>query len=297
MTADSSPQDENLHDAAAAGAAEGADAAHAAHAADAADAADASDAADAAPAGSAILRAIRVLETIAASPTPPQLVDLCNATGLPKPTVFRILATLEYAGLVSREPGSKRYTCGRRLGELAGEVVLNSPARGARHAILEELVEQIGETCNLTIPNGSSVMYLDRVETAWPLRITLGAGSSVPLHASASGKLFLSHLPKRSRERFVRQSPLIRHTQHTLVDPAELAAEFDRIRRQGYATDNEEYLAGICCLAVPVHDAQARVVAALAMHAPVARMRLEQAMQFLPAMQAAAGAMGKTLEW
>ncbi|MBN9430792.1 MAG: IclR family transcriptional regulator [Burkholderiales bacterium] len=285
MTADSSPQDENLHDAAVAGGADGADGT------------DAADAADATPAGSAILRAIRVLETIAASPTPPQLVDLCKATRLPKPTVFRILSTLEYAGLVSREPGSKRYTCGQRLGELAGEVVLNSPSRGTRHAILEELVEQIGETCNLTIPNGSSVMYLDRVETAWPLRITLGAGSSVPLHASARGKLFLSHLPKQARERFIRQSPLIRHTQQTLTDAAALAAEFERIRRQGYATDNEEYLAGICCLAVPVHDAQARVVAALAMHAPVARMKLEQAMQFLPAMQAAAEAMRKTLEW
>ena len=64
------------------------------------------------PAGSAILRAIRVMETIAESEVPPHLADLCRALGLPKPTVFRILSTLEYAGLVAREPGSKRYRCG-----------------------------------------------------------------------------------------------------------------------------------------------------------------------------------------
>ena len=160
---------------------------------------------DVAPAGSAILRAMRVMEAIAACQVPPQLAEICKAVELPKPTVFRILATLEAAGLVGREPGSKRYHCGRRLSTLAGEVLLNSPTRAPRHAILEELVEHTGETCNLTIPNGNAVMYLDRVETAWPLRIALGAGSSVPLHASASGKQFLSHMPRRSRERFIRQ--------------------------------------------------------------------------------------------
>ena len=252
---------------------------------------------EAVPAGSAILRAVRVMETIAASHVPPQLAEICKAVGLPKPTVFRILSTLETAGLVGREPGSKRYHCGRRLSGLAAEVLLTSPSFAARHAILQELVEQIGETCNLTIPNGGEGMYLDRVEAAWPLRVTLSAGSSVPLHASASGKLFLSHMPRRSRERFLRQSPLIRHTQHTLVEPRILLEELDCIRQQGYATDNEEYLAGTCCLAVPVHNADGRVVAALAMHAPTPRTGLDEAMQFLPAMQAAAGAVARTLDW
>ena len=252
---------------------------------------------DATPAGSAILRAMRVIEAIACTEVPPALADICKAVELPKPTVFRILATLEAAGLVGREPGSKRYHCGRRLSTLAGSVLLNSPSRAARHAILEELVEHTGETCNLTIPNGNAVIYLDRVETAWPLRIALGAGSSVPLHASASGTLFLAHMTKRSRERFVRQSPLVRHTRKTLTDAGVLAAELERVREQGYATDDEEYLAGICCLAVPVHDVDGRVVAALAMHAPVPRLRLADALQFLPAMQSAAEAMAQTIDW
>ena len=158
-------------------------------------------------------------------------------------------------------------------------------------------MEQIGETCNLTIPNNNSVLYLDRVEASWPLRLTMGAGSHVPLYASASGKLFLSYLPKRSRERFLRVTPLVRHTQNTLTDPAKLSREFETIRANGYAVDNEEYLPGISCVAVPVRDADARVVAAVAVQAPTTRMRIDQAMEFLPELRQAADAIAQTIDW
>lgn len=252
---------------------------------------------EAVPAGSAILRAVRVLEAIARQDSPPQLSEICREVELPKPTVYRILTTLEHAGLIGREPGSKRYTCAERLNSLAGETLLRSPNRAGRRAVLEELVEQVGETCNLTIPNNNSVLYLDRVETSWPLRITLGAGSKVPLYASASGKLFLSYLPKRSRERFLRVTPLIRHTLNTVTDAARLSREFEQIRANGYAVDNEEYLTGICCLAVPVRDADGRVVAGVAMQAPVTRMRIDQAMEFLPTLRQAADAVSQTIDW
>ncbi len=252
---------------------------------------------DVVPAGSAILRAIRILETICRHDATPQLADICRAVDLPKPTVYRILATLEHAGWIGREPGSKRYACGERLTAIAGDVLLRSPARAARHALLEELVEQTGETCNLTIPNVNSVLYLDRVEASWPLRVALGVGSRVPLYASASGKLFLSAMPRRTRERFLRLTPLVRHTANTFTEPARLARELDDIRARGYAIDNEEYLTGICCLAVPVKDAESRVVAALAVHAPVARMRVDQALEFLPLLRQSAEAIAQTVDW
>ncbi len=252
---------------------------------------------EAVPAGSAILRAIRIIESIARHESAPQLAEICRDVDLPKPTVYRILATLEHAGWVGREPGSKRYACGERLTSIAGDVLMRSPARAARHAILEELVEQTGETCNLTIPNVNSVLYLDRVESSWPLRVALGAGSRVPLYSSASGKLFLSYMPKRSRDRFIRLTPLVRHTVNTLCDPAKLSRELEEIRSRGYAIDNEEYLAGICCLAVPVRDADSRVVAALAVHAPVARMRVDQALEFLPLLRQSAESMAQTMDW
>jgi IclR family transcriptional regulator, acetate operon repressor len=249
------------------------------------------------PAGSAILRAIRIMEAISQYDSPPQLAELCRAINLPKPTVYRILATLEHAGWVGREPGSKRYACAQKFTNVAAEVLLRSPQRAARHAILEELVEQLGESCNLTIPNVNSVLYLDRVEASWPLRVALGAGSKVPLYASASGKLYLSYMARRSRDRFLRLTPLIRHTPNTFSDPAKLSRELDEIRQRGYATDNEEYLPGICCLAVPVRDSDSRVVATVAVHAPLSRMRIDQAIEFLPTLREAAEAIAQTIDW
>jgi len=239
---------------------------------------------------------MRVLEAIAACHAPPQLAEICKAVDLPKPTVFRILSTLEHAGLVGREPGSKRYHCGPRMNQLASEVLLTSPARSARRAILEELVEQVGETCNLTIANGNTVLCLDRVETSWPLKITITAGTTVPIHSSASGKLFMAHMPRRSRERLVRQLPLVRNTAHTLTEPARLFEEFELIRERGYSTEREEYLPGIFAMAVPVQDGDGRVVAAVSVHAPVSRLPMDEAVQLLPEMQSAAEAMSQTLD-
>ncbi|NCW98757.1 MAG: MarR family transcriptional regulator [Betaproteobacteria bacterium] len=101
---------------------------------------------EAVPAGSAILRAISVIEAISTADAPPQLADICRAVNLPKPTVFRILSTLEHAGLVGREPGSKRYTSAGRLNRLAGQVLLNSPHSAARHAILEAVAVPVRDS-------------------------------------------------------------------------------------------------------------------------------------------------------
>ncbi|TAG06230.1 MAG: IclR family transcriptional regulator [Betaproteobacteria bacterium] len=248
-------------------------------------------------AGSAALRSLLVMEFVANSEKSVSLTEIMQAVKLPKPTVFRILTTLEEAGMLLREPDAKRYVPGERLSNLAANVLLHSPHRAARRAILEELVEKLGETCNLAIPNGHYVMYLDRVESSWPLRINLHAGSKVPLYASASGKLFLAHSQKRMRDRLLTSAPLIGHTRNTLTTLRQLEAEFTKIRRNGYSVDNEEYLAGICCLAVPVINDQERVVASVAVHGPSARMSVAQSMEFLPTLREAAEQIGQTLDW
>jgi len=248
-------------------------------------------------AGSAALRSLAVMEFVANSERSVSLTEIMQAVHLPKPTVFRILNTLEEAGILLREPDAKRYVPGERLVALAGNVLLNSPWRSARRAILEELVETLGETCNLTVPNGHYVMYLERVEASWPLRINFHAGSKVPLYASASGKLFLAHTSKRVRDRLLTSAPLIALTRNTLTSLSALEAEFTSIRRLGYAVDNEEYLAGICCIAVPVMNDVEKVVAAVSVHGPTTRMNPADVGDLLPALRDAAEQIGQTLDW
>jgi IclR family acetate operon transcriptional repressor len=243
---------------------------------------------------SATLRAIGVLESLVAAERPATLAELTAVLHLPKPTLYRMLAMLERAKLVAREPGARRYTPGPRLAALGRNVMLNGSLRTARHAILARLVGEIGETCNFTMLDGDAVVYLDRVEAAWPLRMNLSSGSQVPLHCTASGKLLLALLPKAARERIAAQLTLTGYTDTTITSPRRLAAELATIRARRYATDNEEFHAGLACVAVPVTDGCKRVCAAVAVHAPVSRMPLTRALEHLPALQRAAGEMAAT---
>jgi IclR family acetate operon transcriptional repressor len=242
----------------------------------------------------ATLRAISVLEALVAADRPASLAELTDSSRLPKPTLYRMLGMLESAKLVVREPAARRYAPGPRLAALGRNVMLNGSVRAERHAILARLVEAIGETCNFTMLDGSEVIYLDRVEAAWPLRMNLSSGSRVPLHCTASGKLLLALQPKAARARLLAHLVLSRFTDTTLVDPKRLGTELAQIRTRRYATDNEEYHAGLVCVAVPVADARKRACAAIAVQAPVSRMRMERALQHLPELRRAADAMAAT---
>ena len=155
-------------------------------------------------------------------------------------------------------------------------------------------LQDLGETVNLTMLDGSAVVYLARVETEWPLRMPLQPGSHVPLHCTASGKLLLALLPAARRRRIVDELALPRFTDHTITDRRALDAELASIRRDDLSTDNEEYLAGLVCVAVPVAASDGRNVACVAVHAPVARMPLDRALTHVPALRDAAAALGAT---
>jgi DNA-binding IclR family transcriptional regulator len=149
----------------------------------------------------------------------------------------------------------------------------------------------VQETCNFTTLDGAEVLYLDRVEARWPLRLTLDVGAHVPIHCTASGKLFLAHLPPPQAEEIIGRAPLVEYTRNTIRTAARLRRECDAIRVAGYSTDREEFIAGLIAVAVPVFDADHVLRAAIALHAPTARMKLEHAIQRLPRLLRAAEAM------
>lgn len=242
----------------------------------------------------ATLRAIGVLEALVADKGSAELGKLARLARLPKPTAYRMLAMLERAGLVAREPADRSYVPGPRLENLARNALLNASQRAPRHAILARLVAEIGETCNFTMFDEAQVLYLDRVETAWPLRMSLSRGSRVPLYCTASGKLLLAFQPKKVRDRLVASIALERLTDRTITSRKRLVAELARIRKLKYATDNEEFHTGLVCVAVPVLDARRRACAAIAVHVLVSRMPLEHALEHLPVLRRAAGEMART---
>uniref|UniRef100_UPI00271529C7 IclR family transcriptional regulator n=1 Tax=Aquitalea sp. ASV15 TaxID=2795104 RepID=UPI00271529C7 len=153
-----------------------------------------------------------------------------------------------------------------------------------------------GESCNITALSGSEVLYLDRVETPAPLRFYLHPGSRVPAHCSASGKLFLAQMSPSQRRRLLEHVQLTRYTEHTLTDLAALEGELERVKRDGYACDDEEFLPGLFCLAVLVPVAGGKSNTGIAIQAPVMRLTAEKALSLLPALQRAAAALARIEE-
>ena len=242
------------------------------------------------------LRLFALLEVVGASDQRHSLQSLVDETGLPKPTLHRMLQQLESAGLLQREGDGRHYGTGSRLRRLAENLLLNDSHHGARHAVLRRLVEEVGESCNITALSGSEVVYLDRVETAAPLRFYLRAGSRVPAHCSASGKVMLAQMSPAQRRRLLGHAPLEPYTAKTITEPELLERELRRVRKDGYALDDEEFLPGLLCIAVRVprgDAARAPSNLCIAIQAPVMRLNADKARLWLPALQRTALALSQ----
>ncbi len=240
------------------------------------------------------LRLFALLELFAASDRRQSLQGLVLETGLPKPTLHRMLQQLESAGLLQRDSDGRHYGTGPRLRRLAENLLFHDSQHGARHAVLRQLVEQVGESCNITALSGSEVIYLDRVETAAPLRFYLHAGSRVPAHCSASGKVLLAQMAPAQRRRLLGELPLERYTATTITDWEQLEQEVRAVRKSGCALDNEEFLPGLLCIAVLVPRQDGGISnLCIAAQAPVMRLDVNKARALLPRLQAAATALSR----
>lgn len=241
------------------------------------------------------LRLLLVLEEVieAGIPVTPTWVN--TKLGLPKPTIHRLFATLESEGFLQREIDGRSYSAGRRLRTLSINVLSSVRIRTARLAVLNALAEEIGETCNLAVPEREGMVYLERVETKWPLRIQLPTGTEVPFYCTASGKMYLSSFKKSHLERYLGAVNLEAHSPKTIVDRDALRAEIAETRERGYSEDNEEFMEGMVALAVAIKDDRGRLLSTLSFHAPTQRLSLKEGHAFLPSLRKAALELGKLL--
>jgi len=245
----------------------------------------------------ATARSFAILEHVAGSSAPVDVIDIIDTLKLPKATAYRLVDWFVIHGYLSREPGRKRLIVGPRLANLAFGALSCSMRYDTPHVVLQRLVHGLNETCNIgTLLNGE-VVYLDRVEADdWPLRLHYTSGSRVPLHCSAIGKLFLALAPAPRRQRLLQSLELTRFTDNTITGRDRLEAELKQIRKDQVSYDREEYLVGVVCMAVPVVGQNGGILAALAVQAPEARMNVETATGHLPILRRAAGELAEIFE-
>ena len=238
--------------------------------------------------GSTIQRVLDILDTVAASEKPISATEINDVLNLPKATAHRLCAELETRGYLLKKINGKSYVPGNRLHDVAVGVLANSRFRATRHAILSALSKKVGETCNIAYPDGLYMAYSDRVETTAPLRLQFPLGMRFPLHCTASGKLYLSTLPKPRREAVVRKLNLERRAKNTITDADTLLSEIEQIRKTRVSIDNEELFDGVIAIAVPITDKQGRFYSSLAIQAPVYRVSYEDSHKYLPLLREAA---------
>lgn len=241
------------------------------------------------------LRNLHILEIMAQAARPMTPTEMNAELDLPKPTIHRLVGNLETEGYLSRHLDGRSYLPGPKLRQMMLGVMRAGQHHTARNALLTKLHDEIGETCNLSVPDGDAMVYVDRIETHWPLRITLSMGSRVPLHATSAGKMALAHMSEDRLEAFLTAGAFKAYTQHTLVDADALRKEMDVIRLHEYAMDSEEFMYGLIAVAVPVRDPQGRFCATLSFHAPIQRLSLGDGLTHLPLMRSIAEKLGKLI--
>jgi DNA-binding IclR family transcriptional regulator len=224
---------------------------------------------------SAISKAFRLLDLVVGSPHALTLIDIAEKSGMPKPSAHRMLMQLEEAGLVKRDMSGKRFVHGDFLRSLSMRT-LEACAQGPIvREIMTALVREVGESCNLGILDGNEVVYLERIECERPLRMHLRAGSRVPAHCTALGKLLLAMLPEARAERLVAGMELKRFTENTVTDAKTLLGNLAAIRASGISVNQEEHQPGLTGAAVAITMAGSH--AGLAVHAPLFRMSPQEA--------------------
>lgn len=245
----------------------------------------------------ATARSFAILEHVAKSRAPVDVLDIIASLKLPKATAYRLVDWFIGHGYLSREPGRRRLVVGPRLTDLAFGALSSSMRNDTPHVVLQRLVHSLNETCNIgTLLNGE-VVYLDRVEADhWPLRLHYTSGSRVPLHCSAIGKLYLAMAPSARRKRLLQSLELRKFTENTIVDGARLDAELKQVRKEQVSFDREEFLMGVICMAVPVMGKNGELLAALAIQAPEARMDAQNARRHLPALRNAANELAEIFQ-
>lgn len=244
---------------------------------------------------STLQRGLMLLEAIATTPHGLSAADLERRFDIPKPTLHRLLKQLEEQALVVKDVEGRHLLPGERLHKMAMGVLANESLKAPCRMQLKRLADEVGETCNLTLLHGHEVLYYERVETNWPVRIQLPPGSLLPLHCTASGKLFLALMPPAQRRSLLKHLTLEDYTPYTATDIQELELRLERIATDELSIDDEEFIQGMVAVAVPVYDQAGRIQAALAIHAPRLRHSIDSLKEWVPLMRRIAGNLQDTL--
>ena len=221
------------------------------------------------------------------SPQTATASSLAKSLQIPLPTVYRFLDTLSDDGFIATSP-SGAFIPGERLRSIVLNCLQDERSVTQRRAVLMRLSKRLNETVSLSIPQGTELVYFDRLESHWPFQINLRVGDSLPLHCCASGKLYLSSFEPNDAVDVFRNLRPDKRARNTIVSVRKFKAELSRIRQQDYALDDEEWFDDMVGASVPIRNRRGALCACLSTHALITRRPLSTLEEQIADMQAAA---------
>jgi DNA-binding IclR family transcriptional regulator len=212
-----------------------------------------------------LTRGLDTLDLLLAAPEPLRLTDVAEHLAVDKSNASHILRTLVAAGY-SQQVDGRRYAPGPKVFRPRRSELEDVIARRDKfHDMLIQLVDVTRECAHMAVLVGSKVWYIDKIASPQPLKVDHPIGSLAPLHCTALGKAFLAFGDTQDA------GALEKFTANTICEVDALQAEITATRQRGYAIDNEEFSAGVSCVAAPVYDADGRMAAAVGLSGPAAR--------------------------
>ena len=216
---------------------------------------------------------IAVLQLVADAETPPNVAKLSAASGYPRPTVHRIVAALQAEGLIVAAGNGTTFGLGPRLVNLASRSWERSDLRLAAVDTLMELRNITSETIHLAVPSQGEMVYIEKLESPHAVRMASRVGTRVSLTSSSVGKAYLATLSVAEREALLKDAPLARFTEHTLVNLDDVRSEVIATEQRGYAEDREENEVAISCYGAAIRGTDGRAVGCISISMPTYRLK------------------------
>ena len=221
-------------------------------------------------------RGLLILETVGKSATPVTLGDLTGVLGIDRSNVFRLANTLKRRGFLANPSSGKAYVLGTSVWRLSRKYDWSKMLVTVAHEHLVSLARSTNETAHLAMRQGSKALFLDHVGTNHVIAIAGQTGELIPLYCTSHGKALLADFDEAALKALYGNTSLERLTKRTIVSIGELARVCRQVQIRGYATDDEEYMDGVRCIAAPIRDQDGSMVASIGISVPVARFPRER---------------------
>ncbi|MED4585281.1 IclR family transcriptional regulator [Brevibacillus choshinensis] len=203
------------------------------------------------------------------------LSEIATIKSMSISTTKRLLKILEDYGYLDRDSGTKKYRLGLSILKISGIIKSTMEIHREAQPILKKLVNDFGEAVHIGILEGTETVYLDKIESLHPVRLSSHIGKNNPVHCTGCGKVVLAYKePKEQDEiiRMIERQGFYPFSSKTVRDVKELIDHLNLIKKQGFAVCVDEFSEGITSIAAPVYDYNESVVAAISITGPNNRM-------------------------